>query len=286
MKYLKISKDIPALCKKIIFYLVRKFIYIFNIIKNLNNRHYCPVCSSKMLFFVPLSDQFKSTIYIHNQKFSFLDAETLNHKAYTCSNCGASDRERLYALFLKKFIFPFSNIKNMDFIHFAPENALRKFMKKVSFNVYRTADLMMNDVDDHADLTKLDMYLTNSFDFFICSHMLEHIVDDKKAVSELFRILKLGGKGILMVPILLGLEDTYEDDTIVSEEERLKHFGQEDHVRAYARADYIKLLSDSGFKIKEYTVNDFTKEEFLMTGIDIKSVLYIVEKYDLHKDKS
>lgn len=286
MKYLKSMKDILKLYKKIISYLLRKSIYIFNVIKNFNNKHYCPVCNSKIFFFIPLPDQFKNIIYIQNQKFSFSDAETLNHKAYTCSNCGASDRERLYSLFFEKFIFPFYNIKDMHLIHFAPENALRKFIEKLPFRLYRTADLMMKNVDDHVDLTKLDIYQTNSFDFFICSHMLEHIVDDKKAVSELFRILKPNGKGILMVPILVGLENTYEDNTIISEEDRLKHFGQEDHVRAYARADYIKLLSDSGFKVKEYTVNDFTKEEFLMTGIDIKSVLYIVEKHDVNKDKS
>jgi predicted SAM-dependent methyltransferase len=264
--------------KKIIFYLYFKLHHFINTFKNFRKTHYCPVCNSKIKYFIPLPKHYKNNIYIANKKISYLNAETLNYDAYTCSKCGASDRERLYALFFKKYILPFYNIKNMKLVHFAPEDALKRFLKNLPFETYRTADLMMKHVDDYVDLTRLEIYSTHSFDFFICSHMLEHIIDDQKAIHELFRILKTSGKGILMVPILLGLEKTYEDFTIVSEKDRLKHFGQEDHVRVYSKRDYIKLLSDVGFRVKEYTVNDFSKEEFLFNGIDLKSVLYIVEK--------
>jgi predicted SAM-dependent methyltransferase len=231
-----------------------------------------------VLYFLPLPKQFKNKIFIKNQIFSYLNAETLNHKAYTCPKCSASDRERLYALFINEYLLVSSNAHDIMIVHFAPENALQKFIKKHSFRLYKTADLFMENVDDQVDLTKLNIYSENYFDFFICSHILEHISDDKKAVSELFRILKPNGKGILMVPILLGLEKTYEDFSITSEKGKLRHFGQEDHVRAYSKYDYINMLSDIGFKVIEFNVNDFSDEKFQSVGINKNSTLYIVEK--------
>lgn len=264
--------------QKIITYSLNKINILSNVLINFNNDQYCPVCNEKTLYFSPLSKQFRNKIYIGNKIFSYLNAETLNYKAYTCPKCSASDRERLYALFFREFILPYSEIQRMKIVHFAPENALKKFMERHSFKLYRTADLLMKNVDDQVDLTKLNIYSENYFDFFICSHMLEHILDDKQAVSELFRILKPNGKGILMVPILLGLEKTYEDSSITSEEDRLRHFGQEDHVRAYSKYDYINMLSKIGFKVIEFSVNDFTNKQFQSAGINKKAILYIVEK--------
>lgn len=274
----KLEGDFMLKIKKYILYIYFILHHLINTSKNFRKTHFCSVCNSKIKYFVPFPKHFKNAIYINNQKFSYLNAETLNYKAYACPKCSASDRERLYALFFREFILPNSSIQEMKVVHFAPENALKKFMEKYVFRLYRTADLLMKNVDDQVDLTKLNIYSENYFDFFICSHMLEHIPDDTQAVSELSRILKPNGKGILMVPILLGLEKTYEDFSITSEEGRLKHFGQEDHVRVYSKDGYIKLLSDAGFRVEEYTVHNFSKEEFLLNGIDLKSVLYIVEK--------
>ncbi|MCW8995361.1 MAG: class I SAM-dependent methyltransferase, partial [Psychromonas sp.] len=77
-----------------------------------------------------------------------------------------------------------------------------------------------------ADLTKLD-FNNNSFDAILCYHVLEHIEDDKKAISELYRILKPGGWAILQSPIDTDREKTFEDFTITSSQERKKIFGQE-----------------------------------------------------------
>jgi predicted SAM-dependent methyltransferase len=108
--------------------------------------------------------------------------------------------------------------------------------------------------------------------------MLEHIPDDISAMKELHRILKPTAKGILVVPILEGLAEVYEDLNIITEEERLLNFGQEDHVRMYNKEGYITRLKNVGFKVKEYTVKDFSKEIFTQVAISHKSVLYVVEK--------
>ncbi|MBK9566010.1 MAG: class I SAM-dependent methyltransferase [Saprospiraceae bacterium] len=91
-------------------------------------------------------------------------------------------------------------------------------------------------------------FKTNTFDLVICNHVLEHIDDDHKAIQEVYRVLKHNGKAILQVPICYNMKETYENDLIVTENERLLHFGQKDHVRIYGN-DYFKRLERVGFEI-------------------------------------
>jgi ubiquinone/menaquinone biosynthesis C-methylase UbiE len=110
---------------------------------------------------------------------------------------------------------------------------------------YISADLYSPIVDVKADILDLP-FEDESFDIVFCNHVLEHIVDDKKAMSELFRVMKKGGWGILQVPMKNSLEKTYEDFTITDPKEKQKHFGQYDHVRWYGM-DYFERLQSVGF---------------------------------------
>ena len=74
----------------------------------------------------------------------------------------------------------------------------------------------MENVDDKVDITDMTIYPDNHFDFFICSHMLEHVFDDRKALRELYRILKWGGQGILVVPIVLSIDEIDEDPSVTT----------------------------------------------------------------------
>ena len=98
------------------------------------------------------------------------------------------------------------------------------------------------------DLTNLT-FEDNSFDCIICYHVLEHIPDDKKAMRELYRVLKPTGWAILQVPLLKGIYETREDLSITSPEMRRKLYGQEDHVRYYG-LDYKDRLESSGFDVR------------------------------------
>lgn len=91
-------------------------------------------------------------------------------------------------------------------------------------------------------------YPDNSFDAIICCHVLEHIVDERKAISELYRILKPRGWAILQVPIALSIESTYEDYSLTSPSERTRAFGHAGHVRIYGR-DYKDRLEQIGFSV-------------------------------------
>ena len=95
----------------------------------------------------------------------------------------------------------------------------------------------------------------NRFDVILCMHVLEHVPDDRKALSELFRILKPGGWAIVQSPIDRQRLETFEDPTVVSPKERERLFGQRDHVRVYGR-DYSARLEQAGFNI---TIEDYAK---------------------------
>ena len=157
------------------------------------------------------------------------------------------ERHRLLYLYLQKETTFFE--KELKVLHMAPEQCFLSIFKKMKNLDYTTADLYSPIVDVKADILDLP-FEDKRFDFVLCNHVLEHIEDDAKAMSELFRVLKPGGIGIFQIPQDLSLEQTYEDSSITSPEERAAHFGQYDHVRIYGK-DYFDRLRKVGFKVNE-----------------------------------
>jgi len=157
------------------------------------------------------------------------------------------ERHRLLWLYLQKETTFFE--KELKVLHMAPEQCFLSIFKKMKNLDYTTADLYSPIVDVKADILDLP-FEDELFDFVLCNHVLEHIENDTKAMSELFRVLKPGGIGIFQIPQDLSLEQTYEDSSITSPEERAAHFGQYDHVRIYGK-DYFDRLRKVGFKVNE-----------------------------------
>jgi hypothetical protein len=124
----------------------------------------------------------------------------------------------------------------------------------------------------------MKIYADASCGFFICSHILEHVVDDLQALRELFRILKHGGKGILMVPIMLTLKEIDEDASLLPCEERWRRFGQDDHLRLYSKNGFLSRILNAGFTVRQLGSDYFGKDIFSKCGLTVSSVLYIVEK--------
>ncbi|HPM35758.1 MAG TPA: methyltransferase domain-containing protein, partial [Spirochaetota bacterium] len=142
-----------------------------------------------------------------------------------------------------------------------------------------TFDLCAPDVDCHADLTDMNMIKDNECDFFICSHMLEHIENDRKAIAELYRITKYGGKGILMAPISTAIESTIENlPDVKTDEDRWKYYGQNDHIRLYARKEFVERITQSGFELEMYDIDNLGKSFLKKNGLKETTVLYIVKK--------
>lgn len=235
---------------------------------------HCPVCNQPA-YMLPLPTMYFAKLQEHRCIHNIFLAETINLEHYSCANCGASDRDRLYALFLENFL---TKPKNVALLDIAPADQLARFVKKFANVQYRSSDLYMPGVDDVQDITNMHLYAQGQFDFFICSHVLEHIPDDLKAMAELYRVLKKGGKGIVMVPINLGLEKTLEDPTITDIATRWKLFGQDDHVRMYSKKDFIHRLTEAGFTVELLDKDYFGETIFQQAAIFSGSVLYIVTK--------
>ena len=216
-------------------YLVRPFLKIY--LKG--NRYTDPIDGSSFKKFLPYGYE--------KQRENVLSPSTLS-----------LERHRLLWLYLKNETDFFTSQHKV--LHFAPEQAFYKRLRNLSNLDYTTTDLNSPLADVKADICNLP-FENESFDFILCNHVLEHIPDDKKAMQELYRILKTGGTAILQIPQELDRAETFQDDTITDPGERAKIFGQYDHVRVYGR-DYFDKLRAIGFKVKEadYT-NKLSKAE-------------------------
>jgi len=185
------------------------------------------------------------------------------------------ERHRQMWLYLKNETSFF--IQNLKVLHIAPEQEFLRRFKKMKNLDYTSADLFSPIVDVKADI--LDLPFENgAFDVIICNHVLEHIIDDKKAMSEIFRVMKKGGWGILQVPMKNSLEKTYEDFSITDPKERQKYFGQYDHVRWYGM-DYFDRLKSAGFEVEiNYYSQKFSGEEIRRFGLNRNEILPVVFK--------
>ena len=157
------------------------------------------------------------------------------------------ERHRLMWLYLKKETDFFSG--KYKVLHMAPEQCFISIFKKMKNLEYVTADLYSPIVDVKANILDLP-FEDNSFDIVFCNHVLEHIEDDNKAMSELYRVMKTGGMGIFQIPQDVARAKTYEDFSITKPEDRKSHFGQYDHVRIYG-LDYFDRLRKAGFNVNE-----------------------------------
>ncbi len=166
----------------------------------------------------------------------------------------------------------------MNSSHIAPSKNLAAYIRKHSFIKYRSLDLFMEGVDDKADITNMNIYGNDRFDIILCSHVLEHVTDDKKAMAELFRVLKPDGFAVIMAPIIINLQDDLENPDWTSDADRWKYYGQNDHVRQYSKSGFIKKMEHAGFKMLQFGIDYFGEETFHRYGINFRSVLYIGKK--------
>ena len=78
-------------------------------------------------------------------------------------------------------------------------------------------------------------YSDMSFDIVLATDVIEHVADDLAAVSEIFRVLRPGGKAIFTVPAFQSLWGLQDD---------LSH-----HYRRYRMAPFCALLETAGLTI-------------------------------------
>lgn len=178
----------------------------------------------------------------------------------------------------------FQNDKKIKVLHFAPEKCIRDIFSMFKNVEYLSCDIQPNRAMCVEDITDIS-FKDNTFDIIFCSHVLEHIEDDKKAMSELLRVLKPKGLAILQVPFgklhpfdKTELQTTFEDFSIKDPKEREVVFGQYDHVRLYEKKDFIKRLEKVGFEVTEEDLaKNFTNEIVFKYGLALNSIVYNTE---------
>ena len=197
-----------------------------------------------------------------------------------CPNCLSLERHRLLWLWLlRESDIGRGAMALPRLLHIAPEVALmRKFKKMYAREAerYVTADLESPLADMHFDVQQIPLE-DESFDAIICNHIMEHVEDDRKALKELYRIMRRGGWGVILSPVELEREKTFEDDTITDRAERTRIFGQYDHRRIYGR-DYAERLREAGFEVYDIDYkNELSKAEQELYALPADH-LYIVCK--------
>ena len=189
----------------------------------------CPICGSRYRRFMPYG-------YVTSREDAL------------CPHCLSLERHRLIWLWIHNN----TNLESLRprLLHIAPEVALmRKFRELYrGTDSYITADLESPLAAMHFDVqqTPIDDAV---IDVVICNHLFEHVEDDRCAMRELYRVMRPGGWGIMMVPEDRGRATTFEDDSITDSKERTRLFGQYDHRRVYG-CDYDDRLREVGFVVE------------------------------------
>jgi len=211
------------------------------------NKYLCPICGGK----------FRKLLTEHHR----------------CPRCGSFSRHRMLYLFLAQKTNFFSH-KPKKILHIGPEICLQKAVSNVPSVFYTSGDVRDGAAMVKLDVTDMDCE-DQAFDIVICSHVLEHVSNDKKAMSELFRVLNPEGYAIIQVP-LSSAEETYEDPSIQTPEEREVLFGYHDHVRLYGKKDFVKRLEGVGFNVREYnSLELFDMNTLVSCALDQTEELFI-----------
>ena len=221
-------------------------------ILNYGTKYHCPLCGSnlKQFYFLGVDTKVAKDLEITGSGW----------RAAGCYKCESSDRDRLVYLYMKNHTDIFED-NEKKVLHMAPERIIMEKILATKKGDYRLGDLFTEGYTYHErvenmDVTKLPLE-DNYFDYVLCNHVLEHVPDDVKGMSEIFRVLKSGGNAILQVPMSNKLDKTFQDDSITDKQKREEAYGQFDHLRIYGK-DYKERLESVGFKVE---VKNFCSED-------------------------
>jgi hypothetical protein len=197
---------------------------------------------------------------------------------FGCPYCGCHDRERHLIMFFDKLGI-WQRMKGARILHFAPEKHLPERIRAQAPAEYLKADLAPARSDiERIDATSLP-FADGSYDVVIANHVLEHIPDYARALSEFFRVLRPGGFAVLQTPYSKLLQENFADAGIDSDELRLFFHGQEDHVRTFGRPRFLQSLSAAGFVLRIARHDDlFDARAGFYYGVNREEDLILVDK--------
>ncbi len=225
----------------------RKLVHILIRIRNFGFRHFCPLCQSRFRSFQPLI----------KDQYSRLNARQ-------CPICRSMERHRLVWLVLSSQTDMFDG-RAKKMLHIAPEKILEEKFRQTDGLDYLSGDLDSSRAMEQMDITDIP-YPDETFHVIYCSHVLEHVPEDVKAMREFYRVLKTGCWALIVVPVMA--ETTFEDPQVTTPEERKRVFGHPEHVRICGK-DYKKRLEDAGFAVHTTFASDSqNRTQMTRLGLD------------------
>jgi SAM-dependent methyltransferase len=220
----------------------------------------------------------------NNTFITFLPYGLIKRANALCPACGSLERHRLHWHFIYNHLNLGRQQTQIRLLHVAPEKVFYDKFKNLENIDYVPCAKFGEGYEDVYPAGTLNIDITdiampdNHFDAIYCSHVLEHIPDDKCAMKELFRVLKPGGWALLQVPLDKERQVTYEDFSITEPLEREKAFGQRDHVRVYGK-DYKSRLEHAGFNVDvEPYLNRFSENDVFKYGFMKGEDIYLCSK--------
>jgi len=163
-------------------------------------------------------------------------------------------------------------------LHIAPELCFIPRIKVLKNIEYITADIESPLAEIKMDVHQIP-FPDHTFTIVFCNHVMEHVENDIRAMSEIYRVLKPGGWAILQIPLFYPLPDqTFEDHTITDPLLREKIFGQDDHVRKYG-LDYTDRLKSVGFEVPNIDfINKIGKDNVVKYALPADDFIFKVIK--------
>lgn len=234
---------------------------------------YCCICDTNIGSFFPYRGGRRAPLMV---ALDTIGSDRIN---FGCPRCRCHDRERHLLLYLKAFGL-LDRFEGAAILHFAPERRLSRIIESKGPGQFVKGDLYPTSKDIEAiDMLAID-YPSESFDFVIANHVLEHVDDDLMALSELRRVLKDGGYAILQTPYSSKLTQTFSDPGIDSNSARYQAYGQEDHVRLYG-GDIFARIESAGFKSRVATHEErLAHIDPRKFGVNEKEPFFLFERAD------
>ena len=206
---------------------------------------YCPVCRS------------------HLRRFATFHYLGRTRDDAQCPVCGCVERHRLIWHYLERRTDLFDE-RSKRMLHVGPEAGFARRLQRVKNLNYLSADIASPLAMEKMDITQIP-YPDGTFDVVLCSHVLQHIPEERKAMAALFRVMKPGGWAILRENIQG--EKTVEDPSAVTEDQRERAYGDPTYWRRYG-ADFKDRLEAVGFQVRidaygdEFDVRSITRLGF------------------------
>lgn len=193
-----------------------------------------------------------------------------------CPKCGSLARTRLIPYSIHYFNLGGAEL---DVLHVAPNENEYLACKGVLGTVNRYDRLNIrpvkgvNLVQDLRQMTLPDAI----YDYVIIWHVFEHIVEDHKAIAEVYRVLRPGGKLLMSVPIYPNENPkTFEDPCIPYEDYERVH-GHSDHCRSCG-LDYFERFEKVGFSTESLKVKELSEAEVTWSGLSRGHVVWCFTK--------